>query len=71
MTTYTITNQTIKRGSGYGQYLISGTVNGVEVKAHTTDSEAFDWFKDDSNEEMHNEAIAHVNMKLELAYDRN
>ena len=65
----TITEQEITRGNGYGNYIITGLVNGVEVKTRTTDSEAFDWFNDDSNEEKHQQAIYHVNMKLELAYE--
>ena len=68
-TNYQITEQQIKRGNGYGQYIITGIVDGVEVKTITTDSEAFDWFNDDSNEEKHEEAVNHVNMKLEIAFE--
>jgi hypothetical protein len=64
-----ITNANIKRGNGYGQYIVTGTVNGVEVTAHTTNSEAFDWFDDDSNEEKHIDAIDYVNSLLERTYE--
>ena len=65
-----ISNVTISRGNGYGQYIVSGLVNGEYIEVPTTDSEAFDWLNDDSNEEKHQEAIAHCNMKLEMAYER-
>lgn len=66
-----IENASIGRHSrgGYGQYLIKGIVNGVSISVHSTNSEAFDWFNDDSNIEKHEEAIYAVNMALELAYN--
>ena len=64
-----ITNANIKRGSGYGQYIVTGTVNGVEVTARTANSEAFDWFDDDSNEEKHIDAVDYVNSLLERTYE--
>ena len=63
-----IKNQAIKRANGYGQYIVSGNVNGVDVTTRTTNSEAFDWFDDDSNEEKHQDAIQSVNIMLEVAY---
>lgn len=66
----TIQNQSIRRGNGYGQYVITGTVNGVEVTTITTDSEAFDYFNDDENEEKHEQAKYHVDMKLEMAFEK-
>ncbi len=44
-------------------------VNGIEVSAITTDSEAFDYLNDEDNEEKHEQALAHCVMKLELAYE--
>lgn len=64
-----IENASIKRGSGYGQYIVTGTVNGVEVTARTTNSEAFDWFDDDSNEEKHIDAVDYVNSLLDRTYE--
>ena len=64
-----ITNANIKRGSGYGQYIVTGTVNGVEVTARTTNSEAFDWFTDDSDLEKIIEAVNYVNSLLERTYE--
>jgi len=69
---YTITNQSIKKGNGYGQYVISGTVNGVDFTGiRTTDSMAYDYFNDEDYPEQQEEAIAHVNMKLETAFDNH
>lgn len=63
-----IENITISRRSGYGQYLITGTVEGVEVKAFTNDSEAFDYLNDENYPEKQAEAVAHCKLKLEDAY---
>jgi hypothetical protein len=65
----TIQNAEIKRGNGYGQYVVTGAVNGVEVAARTTNSEAFDWFNDDSNMDKHIEAVDYVNRLLERTYE--
>lgn len=65
-----ITDQNIRRGNGYGQYIITGKVNGIPIKVSTQDSEAFDWFDDDEDVEKHESAVNHVNMKLEMAYER-
>lgn len=46
----------IKRKSGYGQYEVSAMYKGKLIKAHTTDSEMFDWLDDDSNKIKHQEA---------------
>lgn len=35
------------RGGGYGQYFIISRYRGKKIKAHTTDSEAFDHLDDD------------------------
>jgi hypothetical protein len=65
----TITSQNIQRGNGYGQYIVTGIVNGVDVTAHTTNSEAFDWFDDDSNDEKHIDAIYYVDGLLVSTYE--
>jgi hypothetical protein len=65
----TITSQNIKRGNGYGQYIVTGIVNGVDVITHTTNSEAFDWFDDDSNDEKHIDAICYVDSLLVRTYE--
>lgn len=59
----------IARTSQYGHYRITGMVNGIEVSAITTDSEAFDYLNDEDNQEKHEQALAHCEMKLELAYE--
>ncbi len=66
----TIENIKVSRTASYGRYIISGTVNGVEVEAYTNDSEAYDWYNDNSNEEKQANAIAHCEWKLEEAYIR-
>jgi len=65
----TINNITIKRTSSYGHYMIQGEVNGIEVKALTTDSEAFDYLNDEDYTEKQEEAIAHCERKLSEAFD--
>jgi len=65
----TITEARITRGNGYGQYIVSGIVNGESIKVRTTNSEAFDWFNDDSNLEKHEEAIEYVQSVLENRYE--
>lgn len=68
-TTNTITDVTISRKSGYGQYQVTGYVNGTLVKAHTTNSEAFDWFNDDDNMEKHIEAVNYCYSLIETTYE--
>ena len=59
----------IERTRSYGHYHITGMVNGIEVSAITTDSEAFDYLNDEDNQEKHEQALAHCKMKLELTYE--
>lgn len=59
----------IERTKSYGHYLVTGIVNGIELSAITTDSEAFDYLNDEDNQEKHEQALAHCEMKLELAYE--
>ena len=63
------TEITIKRANGYGHYLISGVVNGVEVSARTTDSEAFDYLNDEDYPEKQEAAIENCTCKLEQAFE--
>jgi hypothetical protein len=55
---------TMERSSGYGQYIIKGSYKGKDIKVHTTDSEAWDWFNDDSNPKKHMEAKRHCYTKI-------
>ena len=66
----TIKNVSMAIGNGYGHYIITGNVNGTEVKAETTDSEAFDWLNDESSPELHMQSIEHCTNKLVLAYEK-
>ncbi|WP_373731234.1 hypothetical protein [Bacteroides heparinolyticus] len=59
----------MKRGNGYGQYIIEARYRGKEIKAHTTDSEAWDWINDDSNKEKHQEALRHCYNKIVETYN--
>jgi len=69
MTTFRKVKLEIRRGSGYGQYIITATYRGKQVKAHTTDSECYDWLNDDSNKELHQEAKKHAYHKIVTAYE--
>lgn len=62
-------NIQIKRTSTYGRYIVTGTVNGIEVSAITTDSEAFDYLNDEDNQEKQQQAIDHCTMKLEQSFE--
>ena len=54
----------MSRGNGYGQYIITAKYKGKKVIAHTTDSEAWDYFYDDSNKKKHVEALRHCYYKI-------
>lgn len=56
MATFRKVNLEIRRGNGYGQYIVSAIYRGKEIEVRTTDSECFDWLNDDSNKEKHQEA---------------
>jgi hypothetical protein len=62
-------NFSISRGNGYGQYIIEATYRGKQVKAHSTDSEAFDFIDDESNMEKHRDALRHCYSKIVSAYE--
>ncbi len=59
----------IERTRSYGHYRITGIVNGIEVSAITTDSEAFDYLNDEDNEYKSAMALAHCECKLIQAYE--
>lgn len=60
----------IKRTSSYGRYIVTGTINGIELTAATTDSEAFDYLNDDDYPEKQAKAIAHCEFLLTEKYDQ-
>lgn len=64
-----IENLDVRKGKGYGQYVVTAEVSGVYVKAHTTDSEIFDWLHDDMNEEKHQQAIDSARYLVTNAYE--
>lgn len=68
MQSYRKTTFTMERGSGYGQYIIRGMHRGKALRAHTTDSEAWDYLNDDSDKERHQSAKRHCYYKLVEAY---
>lgn len=70
MATFRKVELSISRGSGYGQYYITANYKGKEIKAHTTDSECFDYLNDDSNKKKHQEAKRHAYRKIVDAYNR-
>lgn len=59
----------MKRGNGYGQYVIEAHYKGKDIKAYTTDSEAWDWINDDNNKEKHQEALRHCYRKIVETYN--
>jgi len=65
----TITNVTICRAFGHGNYTIKGTVNGQPLQAHTFNSEAFDYlYSDDA--ELASDALLYCEMRLEQVFNR-
>lgn len=64
-----IENIRINRTGSYGRYIVTGTVNGIEVSAPTTDSEAFDYLNDDDFPEKQQDALDHCKMVLEIAFE--
>lgn len=64
-----ITNVTICRASGHGNYTIKGVVNGQSLETHTHNSEAFDYFYSD-DAELAADALLYCEMRLEQAYNR-
>jgi hypothetical protein len=69
MATFRKVNLEISRGNGYGQYIITATYRGKEVKVRTTNSECFDWLNDDSNKEKHQEAKRYAYNAVVRAYE--
>lgn len=69
MVTFRKVNLNIKRGSGYGQYIVYANYRGRDITAHTTDSECFDWLNDESNKELHLEAKRHAYLKIVSAHN--
>ena len=57
------------RGNGYCQYYIISRYKGVDLKVHTTDSEAWDYINDDSNKEKQMGALRHCYFKIRQAYE--
>ena len=68
MATFRKIELSISRGNGYGQYVVTATYKGKIIKAHTTDSECFDWLEDDSNKTKHQEAKRHAYTKIVTTY---
>lgn len=60
---------TMSRGYGYGQYYIEARYRGKDIKVHTTNSEAWDWIKDDSNKEKHQDAKRYCYYQIVEAYN--
>ena len=50
--------------NGYGHYIIKGSYKGKDIKVSTTDSEAWDWFNDESNPKKQMNAKRHCYMKI-------
>ena len=64
---FDITNITMSHRAT-GGYQIKGIVNGISVIANTNDSEAYDWWNDETEQELHTQALLHCEWKLEEQY---
>jgi hypothetical protein len=65
----TIENQSMTRAKSYGMYYVEGTVNGVDVKTISNNSQAFDWFGDDADMDLHESAKSYVDYLLIDTYE--
>ncbi|MDA3780325.1 MAG: hypothetical protein PF487_08950 [Bacteroidales bacterium] len=59
------------KGNGYGQYYIISKYKGVDLKIHTTNSDAWDWINDESNKEKHIQALRSCYLMIVDRYRRN
>ena len=59
----------IRRDSGYGQYIIIAQYKGKQIEAHITDAEIFDYLNDDSNKAKHQYAKRAAYMRVRDAYN--
>lgn len=69
MATFRKVEFSMRRGNGYGQYIIEARYRGKDIEAHTTDSEAWDWIGDDSDKEKHNYSRRHCYYKIVEKYN--
>ena len=69
MATFRKTELSIRRDSGYGQYIITAQYRGKKIEAHTTDSEIFDYLDDDSNKAKHQYAKRAAYMRVRDAFN--
>lgn len=73
MATFRKVNFEMVRGNGYGQYIIEASYKGKEIKAHTTNSEAWDWLNNEGftkeEKEKHRDALRHCYFKIVEAYN--
>lgn len=68
MATYRKLELQISRGNGYGQYIVSSKYRGKDIKAHTTNSECYDWLNDDTNKAKHLEAKTYAYRLITRTY---
>jgi hypothetical protein len=66
---HTITHLNVSLTTSYGNYVITGIVNGELVKANTKNSMAYDWYNDDEDLEKMEEAIEYCHRRLFDAYE--
>jgi hypothetical protein len=70
----------IRRGSGYGNYIISANYKGVDMEVHTHNGECYDYLDDDGengiiddikrHKEKHQEAKRYAYRRIVEAYKR-
>lgn len=56
--------------NSYGRYLIEANYKNEHITASTTDSEAYDWYNDDSNKSKHRDAVRHCYHRIRDEYNR-
>jgi hypothetical protein len=59
----------MRHATSRGRYVIEARYRGKDICAETTDSEAYDWYDDDSNKVKHRDALRHCYHCIQRAYE--
>ena len=68
MATFRKVEMYISKGNGHGSYILQADYKGQNITAEITDSEVFDWLKDDTNKVKHQEAKRKAYEAIRTAY---
>ncbi len=70
MATFRKVNFEMRRGNGYGQYVIEARYRGQNIKVSVPRIQRLGiWINDESNKEKHNDARRHCYLKIVEAYN--